>query len=177
MFYCKGSQICLHLEDTCDGYKDCPLGDDEFLCALKSEHCLHNCTCYQFAIMCTGRNINYWKLLQLPHICYHLTFLDQLVLFVLKNNLAVIVNLTHNSINKVCTEQYRHTKLSMLDLSHNNIIKLSSKCFSDSSNLRKVVLRNNSMSKSEPKTFLNFRKLFWVDLACNRLEIIPQGFL
>ena len=94
MFHCKGSQICLHLEDICDGYNDCPFRDDEFLCVLKREYRIKNCTCYQFAIMCTERKINYWKLLQLPHICYHLTFLDQLVLFVLKSNYAVIVNLT-----------------------------------------------------------------------------------
>ena len=176
MFHCRESQICLHLEDICDGYSDCPLSDDEFLCALKREHCLKNCMCYQFAVVCTERKINYRRLHHLPHICYHLTFLEQLVLFVLKNNYAVIVNLTHNSINNVCTMQYRDTRLSLLDLSHNNIAKLSSKCFSDSSNLRKIILRNNSMSKSEPRTFMNLKRLFLVDLANNMLETLPQGF-
>ena len=31
------------------------------------------------------------------------------------------------------------------------------------------------MSKSQPKAFMNLQKLFWVDLASNRLETLPQG--
>ena len=176
MFHCKESQICLHLENICDGYDDCPLGDDEFLCVLKKEHCLEKCTCQQLAIMCTKRKIHYSRLGQMPHIFYHLTFLDQLVLFVLENSHAIIVNLTHNSITDVCSRQYRYTRLLLLELSHNNIIKLSSKCFSDSNNLRKVIVRNNSMSKSEPKTFINLKRLFWVDISSNKLESLSKRF-
>ena len=112
----------------------------------------------------------------MPHIFYHLTFLDKLVLFVLENSYAIIVNLTHNSIKDVCTRQYKYTRLLLLELSHNDIVKLSSKCFSDSNNIRKVILRNNSMSKSEPKTFMNLRRLFWVDLSSNKLESLSKRF-
>ena len=112
----------------------------------------------------------------MPHIFYHLTYLDQLVLFVLQNRYAIIINLTHNSITDVCTRQYRYTRLLLLELSHNNIMKLSSKCFSDSNNIRKVILRNNSMSKSEPKTFMNLKRLFWVDLSSNKLQSLSKRF-
>ena len=76
MFSCKDSQLCLHLEDICDGNNDCPLCDDEFLCGLKGQFCVTGCTCYHYAIVCNISIINYGKLHKLPYVCYHLEFLE-----------------------------------------------------------------------------------------------------
>ena len=74
MFSCKDSQLCLHLEDICDGNNDCPLCDDEFLYGVKGQFCLTECTCYHYVIVCNSSMINYGKLHKLPYVCYHLEF-------------------------------------------------------------------------------------------------------
>ena len=175
MFSCKNSQLCIHLEDICDGNYDCPFSDDELLCALKGYDCPIGCTCLEFAIICHARNITYQILNKLPFIYYHLIRLHYLVLSVLQNSLAVIVILKYNSIQHICNINYENTVLSFLDLSHNDILRLSTECFSDSKYLRKLSLKNNSVFSIEPKAFSNLPNLFSVDLSINKLNTIQKG--
>ena len=53
MFKCKGTlSKCIHLGNICDNIKNCPLGDDEFLCEVKDIMCPVNCQCLSLAISC-----------------------------------------------------------------------------------------------------------------------------
>ena len=175
MFKCKDSQICLHLEDICNNYSECPLGDDELLCELRGGHCFLDCTCFQFAMMCDKGPINHRKLEQLPYVYYHLTFISSLVTSVLRNGAALIVNIAHNSIHQICGSLKESTLLTMLDLSHNLVEKLTRKCFSGHRHIRKLILTNNSLSDIQPKAFNNLQKLFLVDLSLNNLNTLPIG--
>ena len=175
MFNCKQSIICVHLQNICDGYSDCPLSDDEFLCALEGDHCFKECTCYQFAMMCSNTSINHHLLNHLPYICYQLSFLSDVVLSVLYNRLAMVVHLMHNSIQDICTIRYFPSSLSLLDLSDNIIRKLKSGCFFDLFNLRKIKLKRNFINKIEEKAFLNLHNLLELDISYNNLNTIPKG--
>ena len=159
MFKCKYSQLCLHLEDICNAYNDCPLGDDELFCELGGGHCFQECICYQFAMMCNKGIINHRKLHQLPYIYYHLTFLNSLVISVLRNGAVLIVNITHNSIRQICHKLHESKVLTLIDLSHNFVEKLTRKCFSDNLHLRKIILTNNSLSNIQQKAFNSLQKL------------------
>ena len=140
MFKCKDSQICLHLEDICNNYSECPLEDDELLCKLTGGHCFQDCTCFQFAMLCDKGIINHRKLEHLPYVYYHLTFISSIVTSVLRNGAVLIVNIAHNSIYQMCNTLNESTHLTMLDLSHNVLEKLTRKCFSGHCHLRKIDL-------------------------------------
>ena len=167
--------MCLHLEDICNAYSDCPLEDDELFCKLGGGHCFQECICYQFAMMCNKAVINHRKLHQLPYIYYHLTFLNSLVISVLKNGAVLIVNITHNSIRQICHTLHESKVLTLIDLSHNFVEKLTRKCFSDNLHLRKIILTNNSLSNIQQKAFNSLQKLILVDLSLNKLNTLPIG--
>ena len=175
MFKCKDSQLCLHLEDICNVYSDCPLGDDELFCKLGGGHCFPECICYQYAMVCNKGVINHRKLPRLPYIYYHLTFLNSLVTSVLRNDAVLIVNLKYNSITEICYKLHESKVLTLLDLSHNVVEKLNSKCFSDHFYIRKIILTNNSLSNIQEKAFNNLQKLYLVDLSVNNLNTLPFG--
>ena len=73
LFRCKGSQICIHVEDVCDGKKNCPLGDDEFLCLLKGKQCLMKCKCLNLAIVCESLIVFENHLSSIPYVSTHFT--------------------------------------------------------------------------------------------------------
>lgn len=50
-YRCRGSKICLHFSDLCDGFNHCPQKDDEVFCHVL---CPGNCTCSGWAFTCTG---------------------------------------------------------------------------------------------------------------------------
>ena len=174
MFNGKDSLICIHLQSICDGYSYCPLDDDEFLCALEGDPCLRGCTCYQFAMMCRNMSINHHILNYLPYICYQFLFLDDVVLSVLYNRLAMVVYLMYNSIQDICTMRYSALSLYFLDLSNNIITKLKAGCFIDLLNLRKIKLKRNFINKIEEKAFMNLHKLIALDISNNNLNTINK---
>ena len=68
MFKCKGTfSKCIHLGNICDNIKNCPLGDDEFLCEVKDITCPVNCQCLSLAISCRQGNLPSVKIV-LPFI-------------------------------------------------------------------------------------------------------------
>ena len=102
MFKCKDSQMYLHLKDVCDGYRDCPLEDDEVLCELHGPYCLRECICFHFAITCINLTYSVEKLPYLPYVDYYITLGNQSILTVLQNNFPIIINITHNSAEDIC---------------------------------------------------------------------------
>ncbi|PVD27183.1 hypothetical protein C0Q70_12337 [Pomacea canaliculata] len=49
-FYrCRGSRVCVHLDNVCDGWPQCPQHDDELFCRLR---CPDECLCQGFAFVC-----------------------------------------------------------------------------------------------------------------------------
>ena len=48
MLHCKGQTHCVPMMETCDGYMNCPQGEDELNC----DHgkCQLNCTCQNYAV-------------------------------------------------------------------------------------------------------------------------------
>ena len=48
-FRCQSSSVCLHHSHLCDGWPQCPLEDDEFLC---SATCPVGCHCVGLAVIC-----------------------------------------------------------------------------------------------------------------------------
>ena len=84
MFKCRNSQICLHTEDVCNGYVECPHREDEILCELSNLKCLDGCVCLKFAIMC--KNATLLVNNTLPYISYHISLSNiQNLKFLLEN--------------------------------------------------------------------------------------------
>ncbi|PVD35477.1 hypothetical protein C0Q70_02440 [Pomacea canaliculata] len=51
-YRCRSSHVCLHPDHVCDGWSQCPEGDDELLCDLS---CPDTCVCHGLAFTCTAR--------------------------------------------------------------------------------------------------------------------------
>ncbi|PVD35466.1 hypothetical protein C0Q70_02429 [Pomacea canaliculata] len=51
-YRCRSSHVCLHPDHVCDGWSQCPEGDDELLCRLS---CPDTCVCHGLAFTCKAR--------------------------------------------------------------------------------------------------------------------------
>ncbi|PVD35474.1 hypothetical protein C0Q70_02437 [Pomacea canaliculata] len=51
-YRCRSSHVCLHPDHVCDGWSQCPEGDDELLCDLS---CPDTCVCHGLAFTCRAR--------------------------------------------------------------------------------------------------------------------------
>ena len=120
MFKCKDSMICLHINDICDGYEDCPIKDDEILCALKDVHCVKGCSCLNFAIACTNVTSGFENIGQLPQVSIFITHSNiSNMNFILPNNNLIILNCSHNAVSTIKNAVLYKTQLFIIDLSFN----------------------------------------------------------
>ena len=49
LYRCRGSNVCLHPTNVCDGWRQCPQHDDEHFCNLT---CPHTCACQGHSYLC-----------------------------------------------------------------------------------------------------------------------------
>ena len=173
MFKCRNSQLCVHVYDVCDGFMDCPIQDDEALCELKDIICPKLCTCLNFAVSCKI-NINDTKVFpHLPHVSYHIvsTNIDSM-LFLKDNTFLAVLNISQNLIADICNDVIKFYYLNNLDVSWNQIRKLSSGCFSELFNLQVIKIDNNQVTTMEEKSFYNLRHILLIDLSQNKLTSV-----
>ncbi len=68
MFKCINSQICIHVEDICDNFNDCPLYEDEQMCDLKYAICPKECHCQNYAMFCYEASLNFLGIFLSPFL-------------------------------------------------------------------------------------------------------------
>ena len=65
LYRCRSSTVCVHADHLCDGWGQCPLRDDEFLCDF---FCPQGCQCLGQSFSCRNSF--------LPTLAKHLRFMD-----------------------------------------------------------------------------------------------------
>ena len=131
MFHCKESNICIHAEDVCDTFEDCPHKDDEILCNVKTAKYPKGCSCVNFAILCRNITDNATIEKFTPYVSFHSTYSNMTeVVFLLNNPNLKMLNLSHNTFENICLLQFQAFNLQLFDLSYNSIIEVSEECFS-----------------------------------------------
>ena len=111
------SQKCIHVGDVCNGLRDCPAKDDEYMCSLAGLFCPSSCVCTGLAIVCY--NVHHTNYLS-SVIPYNAVFLNYCDLTFLESLTKVIkypifLSIRHNNLS-VCTMLPSLSKTLTIDL-------------------------------------------------------------
>ncbi|XP_025083299.1 G-protein coupled receptor GRL101-like [Pomacea canaliculata] len=141
-YRCRSSHVCLHPDHVCDGWSQCPEGDDELLCDLS---CPDTCVCHGLAFTCTARFAasSYLELRFLDASGSGMTPRDVV-------NNTMIVYLSFNNCNISVLDDLKFVNLRVLDLSDNYIKSLRYNNFRNLRNLRSLDLSGNPLSSLHP---------------------------
>ena len=178
-FHCSDSSICVHLEDVCDNYVDCPLKDDELMCVLHNNKCPIFCVCHNLAFQCIG-NLpeisNIYRIL--PYHSMKISFTDMISLNLLKVfGHLVKVDLCCNTISLPCGTLSGNKSVLWLDISKNIISVLLPYCFNNLSGLELFYMNNNHLHMIHKIALLNIPRLKLLNLSYNSLNNIPPTLL
>ena len=115
-FRCRGSQICIHLENVCDYFKDFIHGDEELLCETQNVTCPSKCECLALAISCSHTAIVPSDLSKyFPYLAVNVLYsqIHNFYNFITSLKNVQIVNFQGNNIINIC---------SLYDMLHTTIV-------------------------------------------------------
>ena len=155
---CVGTKICVHPTHVCDGVRNCPSGEDEELCDMT--FCPHDCTCLSYSIMCilkTTETIPTMPSKLFRHISIILSHMTYPEFYNIRDQLELVfLNLTRNHIENICVPLQQvgryYEKLTILDLSHNDIISLQPDCFARLGSMKMLFLGYNPLHMLPPNS-------------------------
>ena len=131
-FRCRGSQICIHLGNVCDGFKDCIQGDNELLCEIHNMDCPSKCECLALAINCSHISIVPSNLSNFsPYLAVTVLYsrIHNLYNFITSLKNVQIVHFQDNNIINKCNFYDSFYPAKVIDNSYNIINNLEKNCF------------------------------------------------
>ena len=143
---CSGTRMCVHPIHICDEIKHCPNADDEKMCNVGV--CPDGCDCFAQSIICVFKLADAFPMIQ-SHSVKHISVIKSRLLFpdfsgICNLEELLTLNISRNEINTICDSIEKdckfYGKLSILDLSYNDIHSLRSLCFQGAVSIRKTVL-------------------------------------
>ncbi len=181
-FKCIGSTICLWSNSLCDGVRECPDGDDEYLCVEEFSVlplCPHNCSCLLYAIMCESvTNLQLEAEIFKPYLSVNLTAVsisDKIVRHFPKIIFLVITSSTFQSSLCQVLSSFNHVNfLQSAEISRDEVSMLRSGCFKKLSKLSILNLTINSISLVHRSFFTGLGSLLSLDLSVNRLSYLTH---
>ena len=187
MLKCKGSQICIHLGNTCDGIPDCPKYDDEGLyCQWEIPPCPKACECLISAVKCFNVSHSDTDQIHSQNFPFFAVFIQSsgisetfLKLNIIGNRNMIysaiyIFDIKENKISEPCHLLKKMEFLVNVDLGYNWVTVLMKECFPNS--LQVLKLNYNFLSHISKDTFLNTKLLLYLDLSNNPLESLSEKF-
>ena len=173
MFHCSKSQLCIHIEDICNGYNDCPLKDDEYMCSLKGLICPKSCLCHQFALGCFQGVLR--KTVIFGTLPYTSVFISNIIIpdnNILKSFVnATIAQLPGNNIQSICNGLFLNSRqIIVLNMAVNKINLLDKYCFEGLVQLQHIFVNNNLLKVIHSEAFYNLVNLKYINLSNNFLE-------
>lgn len=169
LFRCSNSSLCVDLLDTCDGYKDCPQGDDELMCSFLEVRCPKFCTCLFYAIQCHTKI----PAIKLPfmYINYSNLFMTDWQYISINFKEALFVNVSQNNLKLLCdVSSWVGSKVISLDVSRNEFRHIKTYCFANLPSIKEILLHNNQIEKISKQAFANNLNLMVLDLSHNRIQ-------
>ncbi|XP_025113531.1 low-density lipoprotein receptor-related protein 2-like [Pomacea canaliculata] len=152
-FYrCRQSQVCVDESHVCDGVYHCPQRDDELLC---NDTCPHSCVCYGLAFICsdTFRAADYSNLRYLDGSGTLMTLAD-----LWNNTFLVHLSLVRSNLTKL--HELVLPNLRTLDLSYNELTKISGRFFAGLNNIVFLKISNNPLTNFYNFTYTSPLKIF-----------------
>ncbi len=175
LFKCKSANTCVHYNEFCDDMVDCPLADDELFCDLPS--CPSSCQCLMAALTCFNASIQpHTYIASFLFISLNKSPLQSTIVDELSNVVALSL------INDKSVEFCLHIKNQMqhliyLDLSGNEIIKITKTCLCKAPNLLYLSLSRNDLKSLSKNLFSCVFSLFYLDVSSNRISFFPISIL
>ncbi|ESO99179.1 hypothetical protein LOTGIDRAFT_142042, partial [Lottia gigantea] len=159
-FKCRNS-YCIDKEQKCDGNLDCKMTFwDEYFCEYACPYRNEKCICMDKEMNCEHQNFT-----ELP------SFID---------NTLTKFRLSWNNLNASISADTFHefTRLTYLDLSHNNLHFLPENSFKSLWRLSTLNLANNVLTEIRNETFLGLGNLRQLFLSGNKIRYIhPDSFV
>ncbi len=178
MYKCGGAiHVCVYLGKVCDGEEECPQGDDEMFCDLNSMQCPHQCSCFMYAIHCSGGgDFNAFRQ-RFPLISVSVSSAGSIPLDLFQGQFPVAkyFSLRSNCITFVCGKSMFPQNMALMDAGKNCITKITSYCFESYLFLRILRLDRNFISSIEHKAFVVLPSLRLLDLSSNPLQNVPPN--
>ena len=174
LFRCinSGAKVCLHLTSVCDSFKDCFLGENEYLCTVIST-CPDHCYCLMYAVKCSHSYIDGLILLfhsdilffKLHNISVHTYNLKPN--FYLRYTITVFIWTRSSLVTILPLINLISNTLKFLDLTHNKIKLLQASYFKGVPLLEVLLFSNSKLATIKPLTFKNLNSLVKLDASCN----------
>ena len=167
MFHCKLSGICIHVEDVCDGHKDCPHKDNELMCELRNLTCPKTCNCLNFAIFCNSSaspdDISKLPFVNLPFVSVHISFTTLSSLKILNMFDHVIwLRVSHNKFSSVCDTFSHNNSIVFVDIGCNIIEELLCHCLNNITKIESLYLNNNLLGTIYGRSFSNMQNYIFL---------------
>ena len=158
IYTCRNSEICIHIEDTCNGFLDCPENDDEQLCELVATKCQMKCLCHILIVQCVNVTLIGGHITQiLPHILVKLSHTGLFSLwFVGYFSHVSYLYFSHIFINNLCDSFSYNNNIKFIDGSYNIISKLHKHYIYTTLLLETLYLDNNLIDRIHNKALVNF---------------------
>ena len=171
MFRCHDTNVCILLQNVCDGHDECILGDDELFCELKDTLCPSNCQCILFAISCS----NVW-ISQNMHVYISIKFWKVFVIdviqFVEHCQNVIYLQILNSQLTSPCHIEYPK-KLKILDFARNFFKLISKLCFSSLTDLEILMVDQNLITHLHANSFVDTGRLYLLNISHNLLKYFP----
>ena len=172
LYKCVQSQICIHLNDICNGVTDCPHKEDESYCSLNNVICPLTCKCLTYAIQCIKLNLNvdiFKKAFPFHVVSIEMSQNYSTLYFLKFFKFVTTLILVKNEIEQLCGKLPSFQYLFVLDAGFNNIKRITSYCIIDAYFLKILRLNNNKVSLIFSHAFVNLTSIQLIDLSQNLL--------
>ncbi len=168
-FKCRNDVACVHPGNVCDDNVDCPLGDDEHFCILKTIICPKVCACLTHAIMCVNLSITKldlgwpFTIIYLQHSTISLNSLNPCEFY--------SISVTHSHTQKICQLFARCYTTQVINVAFNSIERIEFECFSQKkvSSMKAIDVSNNLVKTLDRYSFLSLRFLTYLNFSSNPL--------
>ena len=178
MYKCRGTfHMCLHLGNLCNGETNCPFGDDEKLCMLKSVLCPFECSCLLQAIIC--KNISVTDIILGIKNVHTSIFIFDSVIFYMAAIKSTFTNtkflkLPANNMKDIC-DTFPFSMLLVLDLGFNHLQSIKPYCFVSHPLLHILILNDNSIEFICSDSFRNLPELLFINISNNPITTFPEA--
>ena len=169
LYRCRGSTVCVHADYMCDGWPQCPQGDDEWLCDMT---CPAQCHCQGHVFLCPQP----FPADLFPHLRYLDATGSGMTSSELMNN-TYIVRLSLAQCNISFMPKIEFTNLQYLDLSYNKVNTMDMNVFSELPNLHILILKWNPFTSATTTPSVVLKRLSKIDLSGNHLDVFGNNLL
>lgn len=174
LFKCHHSQVCVHMGDLCNGFKDCIFGDDEYFCSLQNSNCPSSCECLLYSFKCHNLTVSPQSHLLCNTCWLKATYFSPNISSIIFND-AIILSSVDSNLVHLCQLISSIRGLIKLVASAGKISALATGCFQSSFKLKIIDVSSNQIAIIHRETFASLSNLLALNLTKNFLSGLARN--